>query len=612
MNILHLLSQTHMTGAEAHAVTLARGQLAQGHRVWIISDTLHLSSEATYIPRPVHAARGLKRWAEMLWLRRFLRRERIDVVHAHSRAAVRLGWWASRRLPTALVSTIHGRQHPSWGKRLLDTYGERVLAVCENLRQQLLDDFRMRPARVQVLLNPVDLHGASQADGPAPDPGHWVLVTRWTGPKGKRAVELLAEVLPEFLADHTGLRVSILGQRPALESEAAAALTSLEERFPGRVAHLGFRDPLEPELLRAGLVFGGGRVALAALRLGRACLAFGEASTPGLVRLDTEPAARASNFGDIEPGSTDERLDVERVRQDLRAVLAGRGPDDAERLVMAQRLERLCDPTLLGAQVEEVYRGARLLKRHPWPIPVLMYHMVVDEPLETRHRIFVTTRTFEKHLKALRRAGRTTLTFQDLLDFKLGRRPLDEFPRRPVILTFDDGYRSTLTHAEPLLRAQGMRAVVYLLADQGVTHNVWDLGSAPQLPLLSPDERRALAHGGVFEIGSHGMAHGRITEMAEARALEELAGSRRRLEAELDVPVVSFAFPYGTVDAGSAELARRAGYAYAVNTDSGGVLLEEAPRAVFRVNVFPKDSPAQVLKKASWWYRWRFLWTRGR
>jgi peptidoglycan/xylan/chitin deacetylase (PgdA/CDA1 family) len=616
MRIVQLLSQTHLTGAEAHAVTLVEGLIAKGHHVVLISDRIHLATRAGFVSRPIHAAKGLfARRREVAWLRDYILKEKIDLVHAHSRAAVRIAYRATRDTPAALVSTIHGRQHFSWGKRLRDHYGERVIAVCEALKNHLVTDFHMRPSRIRVLGNPIDRvtvpflgHGVSQKGNCYP----WLLVTRWTGPKGERAVELLQSVILPLLEKHPGLLFDWAGTPPEIGSAAESVLKTCQDRFPTRFRALGFIDPLEDKFPEYALVLGAGRVALAATGAGIPCFAFGEAETCGVIRTSNLSAALASNFGDISPTTANEPLNLELTRRDLSGFLENERPTEEELNQIAMRVRDRSETAIVVHDVLEIYSSARLIKHHPRPIPVLMYHQVTDAEIETPHRIFVTAATFQKHLQTFRKHGRQTLTFLDLLDFKEGRRPWAEFPKHPLILTFDDGYENNLRLAMPLLKEYGFRAIIYLLADSALAKNTWDEGASPQVPLLTPKQRKELANSGVFEIGSHGFRHQRLPGMTEVEARSELHDSRKQLEAELGVKIPSFAFTYGDIDEHSAEQARRAGYAYALNTDRGGIHLEEDPHAIFRVNVFPEDGPGQILKKASWWYRWRYYWKRGK
>lgn len=605
LRIVHLLSQTQLTGAEAHAVSLAESQIAGGDSVFLVSDRIHLPTRAAFEAHPVHSARGLRRW-RMIWgFRRWLREQKIDVIHAHSRAAVRWGWWATRGLPTALVSTIHGRQHYSLGKRWFDLYGQRVIAVCQNLKNQLVRDFRFRPERIRVLGNPVEFPETTATASPR----RWALVGRWTGPKGKRAHELLL-LASELFRAHPELQLDVIGGQPADAGLATAKLfEALQEQFPQRLRVIPFQRELEEKLLEYGLILGAGRVAIAALGSGRPCFAFGEALTHGLITPANFEIARASNFGDMGLEKEDQPLNRELTLRQLKEFLQTPTavPED-----LVLNVRELFAADKVASEVRQIYLSAIFLKRFPRPIGTLMYHQVVPQPIETPHRIFVTTTTFESHLKALQEKGFTTVTFKDLSDFKNGRRPWSEFPPKPVILTFDDGYENNLTLAAPLLRRHHQRAVLFLLADARLQQNTWDEGAAPQVPLLKPSQRQELARGGVFEIGSHGFHHARLPQMSDSDALQELTASKAALEKELGLSVNAYAFTYGDIDERSAELARRAGYEYAINTDRGAIHPEEDPHSVFRVNVFPEDSAATIIKKASWWYRWRYRWSRGR
>lgn len=599
MTIVHLLSQTHLTGAESHALALTEAQQADGHSVYLVSDRIHLPTKASHFARPIHSAkRGLKLWREIRWLRAFCREHRVDIVHAHSRAAVRVAWWATRGTSTALVSTVHGRQHFSLGKRFFDRYGERVIAVCENIRFHLMRDFGMRAERVSVIGNPV-----SMLEAEAASPYRWLLVTRWTGPKGEKSLELLDKVCAPLLEENPTLHLDVCAAEPEPGSAAAQEIARFENRFSSRFRFRGLLTDIESEYKNYGLIFGGGRIAIGALGSRRACFAFGEIATLGLVTPTNFKAAQYSNFGDIAFEDQPASLSLTESRQQLEAFLKAPGLPDLE-VVLATR-ERY-SKRAVHTRVLEVYASARFMKHHPWPIPVLMYHQVVDKPINTKHRIFVTKDTFEAHLKTLKRMGTSFLTFQDLEDFKVGRKDMSDFPRRPVILTFDDGYENNLRNALPVLRRNDARGVIYLLADKTLTSNSWDEGEVPPSALLNEQQRLDVAHSGVFEIGSHGFRHEKLTEMSRDQALKELKDSRSVLEKELGVPVPSFAFTYGAIDDRSADLAREAGYPYAVNTDQGGIHIEENPWSVFRVNIFPEDGPLSVLKKARPAYRWRF------
>src|SRR5256712_4011746 len=97
-------------------------------------------------------------------------------------------------------------------------------------------------------------------------------------------------------------------------------------------------------------------------------------------------------------------------------------------------------------------------------LPVLLYHKIDRIPPGARYpRSYVTPERFEAQLAFLRRRGYESISFADYLAYRHGAGRL---PRRPVIVTFDDGYRSNRDVALPLLQQYGFRATIFLLAER--------------------------------------------------------------------------------------------------------------------------------------------------
>jgi peptidoglycan/xylan/chitin deacetylase (PgdA/CDA1 family) len=140
----------------------------------------------------------------------------------------------------------------------------------------------------------------------------------------------------------------------------------------------------------------------------------------------------------------------------------------------------------------------------------------------------------------------------------------DVLPRRAVLLTFDDGYRSTRSVALPLLRRFGFPAVVFALAARvGRSSSSFDADSEePDEPLCDWDDLHELERLGV-SVQSHGVTHQAFSTLSPVEQEEELRHSKAVLEAGLQQPVELFCFPYG--DGGADPQAvggalKRAGY----------------------------------------------------
>src|SRR2546428_12066110 len=113
-------------------------------------------------------------------------------------------------------------------------------------------------------------------------------------------------------------------------------------------------------------------------------------------------------------------------------------------------------------------------------LPILMYHAVDRGPQGARSpRLYVPPEQFEAQLATLQQLGYETISFGDWLAFRRGRATL---PRRPIILTFDDGYRSIGEIAWPTLRRFGFGATVFLVSDLIGKTNAWDPPPPPPPP----------------------------------------------------------------------------------------------------------------------------------
>lgn len=164
MTICHLLHGLTVGGAEVLAARLGRQMRERYRFVFACLDELGpLGEQLRADGFPVHLLHrrpGVD--GKLTWrLRRFLKREGVDLVHAHQytpffyAAAARLPW----RSPPILF-TEHGRQYPDYPRhkrifanRFLLRGRDRVVGVGEAVRQALIHNEGLPPTRVQVVYN---------------------------------------------------------------------------------------------------------------------------------------------------------------------------------------------------------------------------------------------------------------------------------------------------------------------------------------------------------------------------------------------------------------------------------------------------------------------------
>jgi peptidoglycan/xylan/chitin deacetylase (PgdA/CDA1 family) len=183
--------------------------------------------------------------------------------------------------------------------------------------------------------------------------------------------------------------------------------------------------------------------------------------------------------------------------------------------------------------------------------PILSYHAIVDDdrqqlPPESSSFHAVSAKSFREQLDILTSEGWTVVPPQALCQPSL--------PPRCVLITFDDGHASDLIAAAEL-RRRTLPATFFV---------TWSrLGCAG---FLTPLQVRELACDG-FRIGSHGLSHVPLAELALPEARHQLTGSRERLEGLLGGPVDVVAVPFGSYNRPVIDGAIAAGYRSLMTSD---------------------------------------------
>ncbi|WWQ69052.1 polysaccharide deacetylase family protein [Streptomyces sp. Q6] len=202
-----------------------------------------------------------------------------------------------------------------------------------------------------------------------------------------------------------------------------------------------------------------------------------------------------------------------------------------------------------------------------------MYHSV-DDCTDDPYNVTVTPDRLREQLRWLRSRGLRGVSVAELLDARS-----QGADRGLVGLTFDDGYGDFVENALPLLRHYECSATVFVLSGRLGGENAWD-EEGPRKPLLTAQGIRQAAAAGM-EIGSHGLMHVDLTRLDEEALHAEIRRSKAQLEEITGRTVHGFCYPYGHVDAATAQAVRRAGYRYGCAISPGPLTSVYAMPRVF-------------------------------
>lgn len=181
-------------------------------------------------------------------------------------------------------------------------------------------------------------------------------------------------------------------------------------------------------------------------------------------------------------------------------------------------------------------------KPYTGPVPILEYHVLGPAPADAPYpELYVTRPDFHRQMNWLDENGFEAVTLEAVQDAWYHDGTL---PAKPVVISFDDGYRPQFTYALPELRKHGWPGVLNLKAE----------GSD-----LYESNVEAMIDAG-WELASHTVNHSDLTTLGTAELEEEVAGSRKMLRREYGVPVKNFCYPAGQFDNTVIEAVEAAGY----------------------------------------------------
>lgn len=205
-------------------------------------------------------------------------------------------------------------------------------------------------------------------------------------------------------------------------------------------------------------------------------------------------------------------------------------------------------------------------KPYTGPVPILEYHVLGRPKTEVPYPdLYVPRASFRKQMDWLDRQGYEAVTLEAVEEAWYHGGTL---PPKPMVISFDDGYRPQYTFALPTLRKHGWPGVLNLKAE----------GS----DLYESNVKAMLAAG--WELAAHTINHSDLTTLEGEALEEEVAGSRKILQREYGVPVKNFCYPAGRFDETTIAAVEAAGYVGAT-TEIPGFATREHPYELARIEV---------------------------
>lgn len=186
---------------------------------------------------------------------------------------------------------------------------------------------------------------------------------------------------------------------------------------------------------------------------------------------------------------------------------------------------------------------------HPIQVPILTYHTIAPATTKPQGKMekhyHITPEHFDAQMKYLADNGYDPIRFDTYAKYLTGD---GDLPEKPVVLTFDDGWKNQYDHAYPILEKYGFTATFFIMSKvTGGSYMTWD-------------NIRDLDTKG-FEIASHTAMHAKLTEVTdETKLRDEIFTSKEKIESEIGHTISTIAYPYYQQNETIRKLVKDAGY----------------------------------------------------
>lgn len=309
LNVLLALMALETGGAETHVVGLAHELKKRGHQVVVASQGGCLEEELLaagikHFQVPLHSRAPWDMLRGMRLMTRIVKEQNIDLIHAHARIPAWVGHFVSLWTRRPMVTTAHGIYSTNLGLRTLTAWGDQAVAVSQDVKAHLVQNFGVPEDNVTVIPNGVDTVRFAPDVDPQPtlsefglshDDPKVVYISRLSGARGEVALRVI-EAIPELLRRYPTLTAFVVGEGDKLPEVQRWAEKVNDDFSRPAIMVTGARTDTAAIIAPATVVIGVGRVILEGMASAKPVVIAGEAGFMGLLTPERLAEARRHNF----------------------------------------------------------------------------------------------------------------------------------------------------------------------------------------------------------------------------------------------------------------------------------------------------------------------------
>lgn len=202
-------------------------------------------------------------------------------------------------------------------------------------------------------------------------------------------------------------------------------------------------------------------------------------------------------------------------------------------------------------------------------IPILMYHSISDE--DPNNNLLVPPAMFEEQMAWLQENNFTAMSMDEALEaMETGK-----VPKRPIVITFDDGYSDNYINAFPSLKNHGLKATFFVITD-GVDDGYY----------MSSDMLKEMYQAGM-SIENHTANHLELDKLSREDAYNSIKRGQDFLRNVIGSDGNYLCYPVGKYNDETIEIAKELGIKAATTTQGGISSVSDGLYQLKRVRIYP-------------------------
>lgn len=307
--ILMALMGLEIGGAETHVVELSKELKKQGFDIVVASNGGVYEKELAEVginhyKVPMNQRNVLKMIKSYFLLKKIIRKEKVDIVHSHARIPGFICGLLFKKEKFTFVTSAHWVFYTGMGLKYLTNWGQKVVAVSEDIRRYLIENYHVRNEDIFVTINGIDTDKFSpKTDGSKireefvlkKEEPTLVYVSRMDESRALVARQLIA-LGPQLAKAIPGLRMIVVGGGDVYDELLEKSKEANNKIGKMCITMTGARTDINELVAVADVFVGVSRAALEAMAAEKTTIVAGNEGYIGIFGRDKLELAQENNF----------------------------------------------------------------------------------------------------------------------------------------------------------------------------------------------------------------------------------------------------------------------------------------------------------------------------